>query len=658
MNFDHIEDISNQQFFGEFVRLTHGFCALYNTEGKQSYLTGNHPPLLPSKIEQLLIKAELQDKNLHNYDYTLLDYYDYDCYIYAIDYEEKQTHIVMGMPKQHVLGDLAFSLPIGIVKITSSWQAYFVNQEAQLLFGRNEDELLGNQWSGVLSLDIIGEIHQHFKLYHNHINPFKKIYEFITPLGRKYVLSILISENFDVELNDRFYCMVVQDITKEYEANQRTHFSATHDTLTSLYNRSALLEMIHKNFDRENLENVALLFLDLDGFKSINDTHGHSAGDEILKIVAKKLVGSTKERDIVARIGGDEFIIFLNNVIDESQMVHIAKKIADKINNDVVVQGHTIRISASIGISLGNSLQDFNEESLNDVALIDQWFQTADIAMYESKKDSKNDVVVFNKDFHKEYVQQIEREKFLHKVMNDDLVDIHFQPVYYEEKIFSLEALARFEPREFGSSIDKLLLTAHRVGNSLEFYDYLSDAALRAYKKVLENYKGIVFLNVNIAVVQIFTDGFAQNFLQRLQELQIDPALVYIELTEQALETQEEILIQNISTLKHGGIKFSIDDFGTGYSSIKRLIDYDFNQIKLDRSFFYGIESNRKLQIATKVATQLGDNLGMQVLAEGIETKQELEFVEEYGIAYIQGYLFSKPLNFHDIITELNRSKV
>jgi len=175
---------------------------------------------------------------------------------------------------------------------------------------------------------------------------------------------------------------------------------------------------------------------------------------------------------------------------------------------------------------------------------------------------------------------------------------------------------------------------------------------------VLENYKGIVFLNVNIAVVQIFTDGFAQNFLQRLQELQIDPSLVYIELTEQALETQEEILIQNISTLKNGGIKFSIDDFGTGYSSIKRLIDYDFNQIKLDRSFFYGIESNRKLQIATKVATQLGDNLGMEVLAEGIETKQELEFVEQYGIEYVQGYLFSKPLNFHDIITELNRSKV
>ena len=645
-NLSHLQD----KFFQDIVEFMHGFYAIYNHLGHQITLIGNPPSLLPANVTSLLHRARVVDSHESKYDYIITDYERYTCYIYRIEDNGKAIHAVIGLQKSQNIGDLASALPIGILKITSRWETYFVNDHAQALFGLNEDELIGNQWVRILSQNVISEIYKHFKLESSSFTQFKKILEIVTPLGKKRTLSIAISQNLDFEVNQLFYCMIVQDITKEYEANQQIKFNATHDDLTQLLNRTALLVEIRKFFNKDSLNKVALLFLDLDGFKSINDTYGHNVGDELLRIVAHKLEHSTKSRDIVARIGGDEFIVFLNDIRDELDVMPIAKKISSIINEDVIINEHLIKVSSSIGLSLGSSLTKVDSAALSEDELIDKWFNTADIAMYESKKQYNGEVVVFNQQFHQKYLNEIAREKFISQVILNDGVDIYFQAIYYEGEIFSLEALARFQTQEFDSSIGKLLATAHRTGKSLEFYTYLLDAALRAYKKLILRYKKLIFLNVNVAIQQIINKSFAQDFINRVKELQIDPALIYIELTEQALETKEIILTKNIQSLKEYGIKFSIDDFGTGYSSIKRLIDYDFHQIKLDRSFFAGIQKNEKLQIATKVATLFGKNLQMEVLAEGVETQEEYAFVNEYNIEFVQGYFLAKPLNLEDTL--------
>lgn len=476
-------------------------------------------------------------------------------------------------------------------------------------------------------------------------------------MGKKRVLSFVLDKKFDFNLNEDIYIGIIQDITKEYEANQKSIYSATHDHLTNLFNRSALLQEIRNILQIVPLENLALLFLDLDGFKYINDTLGHHMGDEVLKVVARILQHTTKQRDIVARIGGDEFVVFLNNIKTNADLYKIANKISSAVNSEVKIKNQNLKIACSIGVSMGVSLSQMDIENLSNDEMIDKWFSTADIAMYESKKNKRGEVIIFDKSFHEEYLEEKQREKFLLDVLSKDLVKIYFQPVYYKEKIHSIEALARFEESEFNCNIKKLIETSHRMGNSLEFYNYLLDAGLRAYKNLIQEIDRAVFLNVNVSISQITTESFADNFIDRINELQITSSSIYIELTEQALKSNEDFLLKNIKQLQNIGVKFSIDDFGTGYSSIKRLVDYNFEQIKLDRSFFVGIKQSKKLQEATKIATQLGKSLGMEVLAEGIETKEELSFAQRYDINYIQGYLFCKPINQKETIELLKNQE-
>ena len=278
--------------------------------------------------------------------------------------------------------------------------------------------------------------------------------------------------------------------------------------------------------------------------------------------------------------------------------------------------------------------------------------------MYESKQKQEGAVVIFDKAFHKEHLDEVEREKFIRDAIDRDSVDIHFQPIYYHEKLYSIEALSRFESRPFGTSINALMRTAKRTKVAGSFYNYMMQAGLRAYQKVskeLESFKP-PFLNLNITIHQLAQENFAKQVLDYVLLLELKPSLIYLEITEQALESTEILFKQNIEKLKKSGFKFSIDDFGTGYSSIKRLIDYDFDQIKLDRSFFTGIKNNKKLQLATKVAADFGASLEMEVLAEGVENEEEYAFIQEFGIPYVQGYFFAKPMSVPQCITLIKNS--
>lgn len=434
----------NGKLFEDVISFMKGFYALYNHEGKLITLHGNAPPLLSNEISKLLEKAHIVNLDV-NYDYHIPKFENFSCYIYRTKNEDGFLHAVIGVPHAEDVSAITSALPIGILKINQRWEVYYVNEHAQFLFGLNAEELYGNRWVSIINQKIISEIYEYFKSDYSLFDSFKKIFEHTTPLGKKRVLSLVVSKNLDYQKNRDFYFMMVQDITREYRTNQEVIFNATHDDLTKLFNRKALLEKIRSIVKQDELESIALLFLDLDGFKFINDTYGHSIGDEVLKIVARKLQSVTKERDIVARIGGDEFIVFLNGVKDKSNIFGIANKIALATNVEVKIDEHNIKISSSIGLSLGDSLHEMDIVNLSDDELIDKWFSTADIAMYESKKNKMGKVIVFDKLFHQAYLNEIAREKFIKDVVLQDAAEIYFQPIYFKDKIYSLEALARFK---------------------------------------------------------------------------------------------------------------------------------------------------------------------------------------------------------------------
>lgn len=632
------------------INITSSFFAFYNHEGNLIKSGGLIPSHLPHKIINILEHKDLVYAKDTYYDYILENFENHKCYIYKLNLDKEKTHLVVGIPHAQTTQGLDFLLPVGILKINTKWDAFYANEHLELLFGLSQNEILGNGWVQILSQNLISEIFNYFHTTELLLKPFSKIFTHLTPLGKKRVLSFIIEKKFDFNKNQDIYIGIFQDITKEYESNQKSIYNATHDNLTNLFNRSALLNEVHDILQTTPLENLALLFLDLDGFKFINDTLGHHMGDEVLKVVASKLLHSTKQRDIVARIGGDEFVVFLNEIKQNADLLAIANKIANSINSEVIIENQTIKIGCSIGVSLGTSLSMMDIENLSNDALIEKWFNTADIAMYESKKNKKGEVIIFDKSFHQEYLEEKEREKFILDVISQDLGKIYFQPIYHKEKIYSIEALARFEQDNFKCNIEKLIETSHRMGNSLEFYSYLLDAGLRAYKMILKEIDREVFLNINVSISQITLESFADDFINRLKELALSPLDIYIELTEQALKSNEDFLLNNIKKLQDVGVKFSIDDFGTGYSSIKRLVDYEFAQMKLDRSFFIGIQEKKKLQEATKISTLLGKSLGMEVLAEGVEIEDEFLFTKKYGIDFIQGYYYCKPINQKETI--------
>ena len=650
-------DIFNNVLWENLIDITSSFFAIYNNEGNLIKSNGTISSLLPHNIIHILEHRDLIQVNNFEYNYILENFENHKCYIYKLDYDNKKTYVVVGTQNLQENKELEQLLPIGILKIDRKWQAFYANEHLELLFGLSQNEIFGNGWVTVLEKKIISEIFDYFHTHELVLKPYSKIFTHLTPLGKKRVLSFFLEKKFDSNLNNEMYIGIVQDITKEYEANQKSIYSATHDNLTNLFNRNALLQEIHNILKIVPLENLALLFLDLDGFKYINDNLGHHMGDEVLKVVAKKLQHITKKRDIVARIGGDEFVVFLNDIKKNADLYTIANKISNAINSEVKIEGHTVKIACSVGVSMGISLSNIDIENLSNDEMIDKWFSTADIAMYQSKKNKQGEVIIFDKSFHEEYLEEKKREKFLLDVLSQDLVKIYFQPIYHKNKIHSIEALARFEELYFYCNIGKLIETSHRMGNSLQFYNYLLDAGLRAYKNVIQEIDSPVSLNINVSISQITTKSFADDFINSINELQIPSSCIYIELTEQALESNEDYLFKNIKQLQDIGVKFSIDDFGTGYSSIKRLVNYDFEQMKLDRSFFVGIKESKKLQEATKISTQLGKNLGMEVLAEGIETKEELSFAKSYNIDIIQGYLFCKPINQKETIELLKNQE-
>ncbi|MBB6452309.1 diguanylate cyclase (GGDEF)-like protein/PAS domain S-box-containing protein [Salirhabdus euzebyi] len=434
---------------------------------------------------------------------------------------------------------------------------------------------------------------------------------------------------------------VAKDITEQKEMEEKIKHLAFHDDLTGLPNRKLFTEKLAKSIDNAKKENgkLAVVFLDLDRFKFINDTLGHLAGDELLMKVANRLEGVLSFEDTVSRLGGDEFIILLNN-INEIDIDKIGKKILENFQEPFFINEQEIHTTPSIGISMYP----------DSGADIDTLIKNADIAMYGAKEQGKNNYQFYSNKMNKLIQRKTQIEKGLRNAISKEELYLVYQPQYQlrTKNMTGAEALLRWKHPEWGPiSPAEFIPIAEETGLIVSIGEWVIEEALIQLRSWLDQGHFPMRMSINISVRQIREQNIYRFIKKLLQKYNIPAKLICLEITETVLQKRDEAVpvLQKLHSL---GICISIDDFGTGFSSLSYLKHFPLDVLKVDKSFVDDISNGQKDYPIIQSIIDLGKNLNLQVIAEGIETEDQLLLLEKMDCDIGQGYYLNKPLSSDD----------
>ncbi|MEQ1598639.1 MAG: EAL domain-containing protein [Methylotenera sp.] len=450
-------------------------------------------------------------------------------------------------------------------------------------------------------------------------------------------LTITIVKN--AEGNIVNYVGVFADITESKRSQHRLHELVNHDMLTGLPNRRLLNELLGlaiKRAERENHQ-IALLFIDLDRFKSINDSLGHQVGDKLLYEVSRRISNSMRESDVVARLGGDEFLVMMDEISSPDDAEQIARKIIHTLQAEFNIDGKEIFISASIGISI------FPKDG-NDV---DSAIKAADMAMYQVKNKGKNNHCFYSAELSKDVIERFTMESQLRRALERNQFEVYYQPQMslITGDIIGAEALIRWNHPELGLvSPAKFIPVAEETGLIVQIGEWvLRQAALQAMQWVNEGY-AMQWISVNVSGVQVMRGSFADTVYGILIETDCRPEMLELEITESTVMQNTEYVINTFDSIRKLGVRLAIDDFGTGYSSLSILKRLPLDKIKIDQSFVRGLPHDLDDAAIANAIYAMASSLGFSVIAEGVETLAQAEFLKNMNCKEAQGYLYSKPV--------------
>lgn len=425
---------------------------------------------------------------------------------------------------------------------------------------------------------------------------------------------------------------------------------AFYDVLTGLVNRRLFIEQIEHEVKllQRTGKKAALMYLDLDDFKKINDTLGHSAGDQLLVEVAHRLKSVMRESDIICRLGGDEYAVLMMNIESVEDCQLIADKIIASIGAEVLLDQQSLKTSISIGITIIPDDSSTLREMLNN----------ADLALYESKNLGKNRATFFNHDLQKAASERLILEQELRFALSHKELELHYQPIIRlnNRKIVMLEALIRWRHPEKGMIPPiQFIEVAEQCGLIIPIGEWVLEEACKRISESLSNDEPVVPIAVNISAKQLTSLDFAAKAISLLEQYEINPAMIEMEITESVLMENVEVALCQLNELRAYGCRFSIDDFGTGYSSLAQLKQLPVDTLKIDRSFVRDIEVDHHDRQIVEAIIAMSHRLGLNVVGEGVETQAQLDFIDRAGCDLVQGYLFSKPvpyemLNEHEIV--------
>lgn len=474
------------------------------------------------------------------------------------------------------------------------------------------------------------------------------------------------------------YLAVQRDVSKRKEAERRLYYKAFHDSLTGLPNRALFMKRLGEAIaeaqksakeassgssapengtaNRQTPEQFALLFLDLDRFKVINDSLGHMAGDRLLVAIARRLESCLRQQDTVARLGGDEFGILLKRVTDVNHVVSIAERIQKELKKPLVIDCTEIFPSGSIGIVFaGDRAPKKSEKTENRKP--SELLRDADIAMYRAKARGKAGYAIFDPTMHEQALSRLQLENDLRRGLDRNELCLHYQPIVNlrTKQITGFEALVRWQHPERGTiSPVKFIPLAEETGLILPLGWWVLENAcrqLQRWQQMFPTHPGLT-MNANLSGKQFLQTDLSERLEQILAETGIKGSkskkingCLKLEITESTIMENEEMVISMLEDFQALGIQLAIDDFGTGYSSLSRLYRFPINTLKIDRSFInlMGVEGEKNEIVQTIIA--LAHSLSKDIVAEGIETEAQLTTLNELKCEYGQGYLFSKPVD-------------
>ena len=443
------------------------------------------------------------------------------------------------------------------------------------------------------------------------------------------------------------------DITERKVAEERVQYLAYYDALTGLPNRTLLQDRLTKALAsaRRQKCKVALLFLDLDRFKTINDSLGHSFGDLFLQAVAERLKRFAREQDTAARVGGDEFVIVLTAVKDVADAAVAAERIMNAMTAACVIQGRSLSISCSVGISISP------EHGTDCETLI----KNADAAMYCTKQGGRNRFRFFTEDMNTQVMERLTLENSLRLALGREELFLVYQPQMdiATGRITGLEALLRWQHPELGLvPPDKFIRIAENSGLIVPIGEWVLRTACSQARKWQDEGLPAVPVAVNVSAVQFRQEGFCELIQRVLHETGLAPQYLELELTESLLLSNADVTFSVLQELKAMGLKLAIDDFGTGYSSLSYLKHFPVSKLKIDRSFIRDVAVNPDDAAITTAIISMAKSLNLKVIAEGVENEAQMSFLRAHQCDEIQGYYFSKPLTVDAVVDKLRGTAV
>ena len=523
-------------------------------------------------------------------------------------------------------------------------QFIFLNPAVKKIFGCSANELIAapHLWFDMVHPEDKALLKQAFQLLKTQ-SSISLEYRIFNTTGNMRWLKIRaqIDGGYTEGQADRVDGIIIDISDQKYVENQLI-YEANHDNLTGLANRNSFIFQVNQllnSFKKCPRENFAVLFIDLNRFKSINDSLGHHIGDQLLQQVAKRLQQSLRPFDLIARLGGDEFTVLLKNLSNPEDSITILERIHSQLNEAFEIEDQILFTSASIGLVIASSNYSSAEELLRD----------ADIAMYQAKKRGKSCSQLFKHSMHIETVRHLELERDLRLALNRQEITLQYQPIVdlQTQRMIGFEALARWKHPQKGYIAPGVFIP---IAEESSLIVSLGEQVLWQACSQLKQWKtrfpevSTYTMSVNLSGRQLQSPGFIDTLDEILNVNEIPGHQLILEITESLLIDNHKSLLTLFNSLSERGIKLSLDDFGIGYSSLSYLHCFPLNELKIDRSFISRIENDIQSHAIVKTIIGLAYILNMSVVAEGLETLEQLEHLKTLNCNKAQGYLFSKPL--------------
>jgi len=443
---------------------------------------------------------------------------------------------------------------------------------------------------------------------------------------------------------------LITDITKSRESALHIEDLAFFDQITGLANRAQLNDRLEQAIllSQRNHHKFALLFLDLDHFKNVNDTLNHLVGDQLLQQVGQRIQSVVRRSDVVARFGGDEFVIGLveSRRIEDAALV--AQKILDTVSEPIEIEGHTLNMTTSVGISVFP----------DDAETVEELIRNADLAMYQAKANGRNRYSYYTSELNDHVCHMRELEQQLRLALQREEFILYYQAKVDSTtcRITGAEALIRWNSSRFGLvSPAEFIPLAEETGLIVSIGDWVLRHACGQIKRWQAEGLAVVPIAVNISGMQLRHAGFMGDLDALLRESELHPSLLELEITESMLMEDVEATITQLQRLREMGLALAIDDFGTGYSSFSYLTRLPVNTLKIDRSFVIDLPAQENAGAVVTAVIGMAKNLSLHTVAEGVETAEQATYLKRQGCDQLQGYLFSKPLPTDDF-TQLLRA--